>query len=160
MAEFHLLNVRSVALLVLKLCEGKTHNKPKSTFLTWWYYSLSFSPAWYKTLFNGNKTMLGRSLMIEWRKNSWNPERVPTVSHFRVCPRATGHTFRPRNLLFGLNNPWDMRKKFCFLFFEIFLFTLFIGIFRCFSFYNTCKFLSVTVFHLGMWYLGWENLGP
>ena len=26
--------------------------------------------------------VLGRSLMIGWRKNSWNPERVPTVVSF------------------------------------------------------------------------------
>ena len=26
--------------------------------------------------------LLGRSLMIGWRKNSWNPERVPTVVTF------------------------------------------------------------------------------
>ena len=36
-------------------------------------------------------------------------------SHFQVylsvCSRATGHTFWPRNLIFGLIDPWDMRKK-------------------------------------------------
>ena len=66
-------------------------------------------------------------------------------SHFRVClcvrTRATGHTFWPENLIFRLNDPWDMRKKTAFLFFEIFIFTLFIGIFRFFSLYNTSKFL-------------------
>ena len=51
-----------------------------------------------------------------------------------VYERATGHTFWPRNLIFGLNNPWDMRKKRIFLFFEIFIFTLFIGIFRFFPY--------------------------
>ena len=46
--------------------------------------------------------LLGRSLMIGWRKNSWNPERVPTVVTFVcVCNRATEHTFWPRNLIFG-----------------------------------------------------------
>ena len=77
--------------------------------------------------------------MIGWRKKSWNPERVPSVVTFVcvclsvclcVCNRATEHTFWPRNLIFGLNDPWDMRKKSNFLFFEIFIFTLFIGIFR------------------------------
>ena len=62
--------------------------------------------------------------------------------HFRVCPsvcpRATGHIFRhrPRNLFFWSNDPWDMRKKHIFLvfFLEIFIFTLFMGIFRFFSY--------------------------
>ena len=74
-------------------------------------------------------------------------------SHFRVClsvclsvrlsvrPRAAGHTFWPKNLIFGLSDPWEMRKKRIFLFFEIFIFTLFIGIFRFFSLYNTSTFL-------------------
>ena len=29
---------------------------------------------------------LGRSLMIGWRKKSWNPERVPSVFTLSVCP--------------------------------------------------------------------------
>merc|ERR1711923_179415 len=28
-----------------------------------------------------------------------------------VCAQATGHTFWPRYLIFGLSDPWDMRKK-------------------------------------------------
>ena len=65
------------------------------------------------------------------KENSRNPERVPSVVTFvcvcvSVYTRATGHTFWPRNLIFGLNDPWDMRKK-------SFIFTLFIGIFRFFS---------------------------
>ena len=28
-----------------------------------------------------------------------------------VCPLATRHTFWPRNLIFGSNDLWDMRKK-------------------------------------------------
>ena len=64
--------------------------------------------------------LLGWSLVIGWRKNSWNPERVPTVVTFvcvclsvcvSVCRRATEHIFWPRNLIFGLSNHWDMRKK-------------------------------------------------
>ena len=43
--------------------------------------------------------MLGRSLMIGWRKKSWNPERVPSVVTLSlclcaclcVCKQATGH---------------------------------------------------------------------
>ena len=60
-----------------------------------------------------------------------------------VCPRATGHTFWPRDLIFGLSDPWTWEKTIFFLFFEIFIFTLFIGIFRFFPLYNTSKFLSV-----------------
>ena len=77
------------------------------------------------------------------------PWKFALCSHFHVClsvclsvrPRATEHTFWPRNLIFGLSDPWDMRKKQIFLFFEIFIFTLFIGIFFIFSLYNTSKFL-------------------
>ena len=50
-----------------------------------------------------------------------------------VCPRATGHTFWPRNLIFGLNDPWDMRKKSFFLFFRNFHFYAF---YRDFSLYK------------------------
>ena len=51
-----------------------------------------------------------------------------------VCTRATEHTFWHRNVIFGSSDPWDMRKKRIFLFFEIFIFTLFIGIFRFFPY--------------------------
>ena len=91
--------------------------------------------------------ILDRSLMIGWRKNSWNPERVSSVFTFvsvclcvclsvcvSVCTRATEHTFWHRNVIFGSSDPWDMRKKRIFLFFEIFIFTLFIGIFRFFPY--------------------------
>ena len=62
--------------------------------------------------------------------------------HFRVCLSvcvcvctwATEHTFWHRNVIFGSSDPWDMRKKRIFLFFEIFIFTLFIGIFRFFPY--------------------------
>ena len=57
-----------------------------------------------------------------------------------VCNRATEHIFWPSNLIFGLSDPWDMRKKRIFLFFEIFIFSLFIGIFCFFSLYNTSTF--------------------
>ena len=83
--------------------------------------------------------------MIGWRKHSWNPERVSSVFTFvcvclSVCVsvrnQAIEHTFWPRNLIFGLSDPWDMRI-FLNFFFEILIFTLFIGIFRFFSLYNT-----------------------
>ena len=81
--------------------------------------------------------ILGRSLMIGWRKNSWNPERVPSVVTFvcvclcvclSVCAQATGHTFWPRNLIFGLNDPWNMRKKHL-LYFSKFPFSRFLWTF-------------------------------
>ena len=78
--------------------------------------------------------LLARSLMIGWLKKSWNPQRVSSVVTLSVClcvrpsvrERATGHTFTPRNLIFGLNDPWDMRKK---------------KIFFCFSKFSFLRFL-------------------
>ena len=72
---------------------------------------------------------------LDDRLKEKNPETLKecslySLSCLSVCVRATGHTFWPRNLIFGLSDPWDMRKKRIFLFFEIFIFTLFIGIFR------------------------------
>ena len=51
-----------------------------------------------------------------WKQKSWNPERVSSVFTFvsvctSVCERATEYTFWPRNLMFGLKDPWDMGKK-------------------------------------------------
>ena len=105
--------------------------------------------------------LLDRSLMIGWRKNSWNPERVSSVFTFvsvclSVCLRATEHTFWPRNLIFGLKDPWDMRKKLNFLFFEI----LKNWIFRTISL--SCLSVSElqrTPFGLGTWFLDWRVLG-
>ena len=70
-------------------------------------------------------------------KKSWNPERVPSVVtlcvrvsvRVSVCEQATSHTFWHRNLIFGLSDPWEMRKKRIFLFFETFIFTLFLTFF-------------------------------
>ena len=131
--------VSSVSLFVL-LCVCLSFTKLQFTF-------------WSRKLNLENMHVLGRSLMIGWRKKSWNPERVPSVITFVcvcvcvcvsvclcVCGRATGHTFRPRNLIFGLNDPWDMRKKYIFLFFEIYIFTLFIGIFRFFPYITLVNF--------------------
>ena len=90
-----------------------------------------------------NEELLGRSLMIGWRKNSWNPERVPSVVTLCVRPsvraRPTGHIFWPKNLICWLNDPWDMRKKRIFLFFEIFIFTLSMDIFRFFLYITLVK---------------------
>ena len=61
--------------------------------------------------------LLDRSLMISWSKSSWNPERVSSVFTFMcVCLSfskwATGNTFWPRNLIFGLNDSWDFLTLF------------------------------------------------
>ena len=61
--------------------------------------------------------------------------------------RATEHTFWLSNLIFGLSDPWDMRKKSIFLFFEIFIFTLFIGIFRFFPYITLVNFLFQATGH-------------
>ena len=59
--------------------------------------------------------------------------------HFRVCP-SVRHTFWPRNLIFGLSDPWDMRKKtHFFLFFEIVIFTPFFD-FRFFPYITLVNF--------------------
>ena len=54
--------------------------------------------------------------------------------------QSTDHSFWARNLIFGLSYPWDMRKKRIFLFFKIFIFTLFIGIFRFFPYITLVNF--------------------
>ena len=79
--------------------------------------------------------LLGRSLMIGWRKNSWKPERVPSVVTF-VC---VCHTFKPRNLIFGLSDPWDVRKKH-FFFFKILFF------YQKFSFLSKIFFFIKSIF--------------
>ena len=106
------------------------------------------------------------------KENSWNPERVPSVVSFvSVCPsvrpclcaRGTDHIFWVRNIIFESSDPWNVRKKRIFLFFEIFIFTLFIGIFRFFPYITLVNFwfqATGNIFHLGMWYLGWENFVP
>ena len=70
--------------------------------------------------------------------------------------RSRSHFFQPRKLIFGLNNPWKMKKKH--FFFENSIFTLLIDMF---SLCNTSKVLFSSywsVFHLGIWNLGWEDL--
>ena len=59
---------------------------------------------------------LDQPLMIGWRKKSWNPERVASVVTLPVYVSVnelqdTPFAFWPRNLIFGLNDPWDMGKK-------------------------------------------------
>ena len=69
--------------------------------------------------------------------NSWNPKRVPSIVTFvSVCLSVRSRaTVWPRNLIFGLSDTWDI-----FLFFEIFIFTLFIGIFRFFPYITLVNF--------------------
>ena len=82
-----------------------------------------FIKFWLLTNLKHNKDwLLYQSLMIGWRKNYWKPERVSSVlTSVSVClpvclsvsvsPRATEHIFWPRSLIFGLSNPWHLRKK-------------------------------------------------
>ena len=86
--------------------------------------------------------LIGPILDDRLKEKLLKPWKGALCFHFRVCPsvclcvrnRAKEHIFRPRNLIFWLSDPWDMRKKRIFLFFEIFIFTLFIGIFRFFPY--------------------------
>ena len=53
------------------------------------------------------------------------------------------HILWPRNLIFWLRDPWDMRKKaFFYIFFEIFIFYAFYRHFFIFSLYNSSIFFS------------------
>ena len=77
------------------------------------------------------------------------PWKAALSGHFRVCrfvcvyvcKRATGHTFWFRSLIFlcwMILGTWE-RNAF-FLFFEIIIFTLFIGLFQFFPLCNTSTF--------------------
>ena len=86
------------------------------------------------------------------KEKSLRPWKGALSIHFRVCvsvclsvslclcTRATDHSCWGRNLIFGQSDPWDIRKKRTFLFFEIFIFTLFIGIFRFFPYITLVNF--------------------
>ena len=55
---------------------------------------------------------LDRSLMIGWRKKTETLKGCPQYSLSCVSVRlSTRHNFRHKNLGFGLNESWDMRKK-------------------------------------------------
>ena len=110
----------------------KTSNKRNSTSTkTDWIQLKSFKGG-SRSNYNDKPTnkmqiILDRSLMIGWRKNSWNPKRVPTVVTFvsvclQVClsvylcvclsirgPQSTA--FDLGVSFFGLSDPWDIRKK-------------------------------------------------
>ena len=63
----------------LSLIELKSKRECAQTYWnTWNVHTNCFDIAVYKHL-------LGRSLMIGWRKKSWNPERVPSVVTLSVC---------------------------------------------------------------------------
>ena len=74
-----------------------------------------------------------------------------------VCPSVclwtgTGHIFWHRNLMFGLSDPGDMRKN-----------RHLYSIFRCFPYITLVHFWFQATghsFHLGMWYLDWEDFLP
>ena len=102
------------------------------------------------------KKAIGPILDDRLKEKLLKPWKGALCSHFRVCfsvslflcfsvslflcTRATDHSFWPRNLILGVSDPWDIRKKRIFLFFEIFIFTLFIGIFRFFPYITLVNF--------------------
>ena len=101
--------------------------------------------------------LLDRSLMIGWRKKSWNPERCPlhSLSCLSVCMLQQSTYFDLWIYLFGLSDPRDMRTKHIFQFFEISIFALFIDIFspkHTLEFCISLKYWSQVFSYL--WYLG------
>ena len=83
--------------------------------------------------------------ILDERLKEKNPETLKGCPQQSLCVSVCvcglqGHIFWPRNLIFGLNDPWDMRKKRIFLFFEIFIFTLFMDIFRFFPYITLVNF--------------------
>ena len=79
--------------------------------------------SWWKCTYL-NIQIIGPLLDDRLKETLKNPETLKgcplcSLSCLSVCVRATEHTFWPRNLIFGLKDPWDMRKKRNFLFFEI-----------------------------------------
>ena len=82
-------------------------------------------------------------------------DRFSFFTFLSVCSQATGHNFWPKNLIFWLRAPWDMRRKRNFLFFEI----LKIDIFRCiFRFFLLCLCIGHRPLHSTykpyFWYVG------
>ncbi len=96
-------------------------------------------------------TFLDRSLMIGWRKNSWNPERVSSVFTFvsvclSVCLCVCLYAgYRAHLLTYEPNFwvKWSMghEKKKHFFVFRNFHFYAFYWHFSIFSLYNTSIFL-------------------
>ena len=85
--------------------------------------------------------LVGPILDDRLKEKLMKPWKGAHSSHFRMCPSvrkwAIEQIFWPSNLISC--DPLDMRKKRIFSFFETFIFTLFICIFRYFSLYNTSK---------------------
>ena len=83
---------------------------------------------------------LDRSLMIGWRKNYWNPERMSTLHCLSFCV-SVGVSAR-------------------FVFFSKFSLLLFYCIFIFFHYITLVSFVFklLVSFHLGMWYLGWVDI--
>ena len=115
-------------------CDEEGRLKCHNCVQMWISSCMSYSPSTVATL-------LGQSLMIGVRKKILKPRTLCVC--LSVYERATGHTFWPRNLIFWVEWSLGHEEKTCFLFFffEIFSFTLFIGIFGFFSLYNTSKSL-------------------
>ena len=91
--------------------------------------------------------LLDRSLMIGWRTNSWNPERVSSVFTFvSVCVSVCLYAGYRAHLLTYEPNFWvkwslGHEKKTHFFVFRNFHFYAFYRHFSIFSLYNTSKFL-------------------
>ena len=87
-------------------------------------------------------SLFGSILDDRLKEKLLKPWKGAHSSHFRVCvcvcvcvsvyTRATEHSFWPRNIFFGLSDPWDMRKKLTY--FSVF------RIFRFLPLCNTSKF--------------------
>ena len=96
-----------------------------------------------------------RPILDDWLKEKFlKPWKGVLSIHFCVCVcvQATEHTFLPRNHIFGLNDPWYMRKEHIFFIFQNFHFYTYIGIFRFF-------FPKVTLVNFCFWATG-HNVSP
>ena len=95
----------------------------------------------------GYTIVLGRSLMIGWRKKSWNHERVPSVVTLCVCPCVCPSVNELQVTPFDLGTQFLGRvvlrtwEKNVFFVFRNFHFYAFYRHFSIFSLYNTSKFL-------------------
>ena len=78
-----------------------------------------------------NNIFIGPILDYKLKDKILKPERVPTVVTLcvRMSVRLSACLSVNMLLIFGWSDPWDMKKKRMFLFFEIIIFTLFMGIF-------------------------------
>ena len=122
-----------LAKIIKSFCKRKSSGLMRRTF-AWWKLLLFDVLRWRASM---NSETHINCLTDPWwyfKEKILKPWNGVLCIHFSVClcvcSRATEHTCWPWNLIFGLNDPWDMKKKLFLLMFEIFIFTLFIGIFQ------------------------------